>query len=142
MNRRGLALLLAVASLAVLGIVSASGILLATREAALGLRALAGVRARAAADAALSEVFRGWSPAITPVVPGDSVQIAALVLPGPATGSAFLRALGGPVFAVRATGESRSLVVQRLELLIEIDTVGSDSLWRPRPIGRGWRVIP
>lgn len=142
MNRHGLSLLLAVASLAVLGVVASSGVLLATREARLGRQALAAVRARAAAEAALTEAFRGWPADITPSMPGDSVQIAAISLPGPARGSVFLRALGGPVLALRASGEAGSLSAQRIELLIEIDTVGADSLWRPRPIGRGWRAIP
>jgi hypothetical protein len=141
-NRRGLALLLAVASLAVLGVVTASGVLLAMREAGLGRQALAGVRARAAAEAALTEAFRGWPADITPAMPGDSVPIAAISLPGPARGSVFLRALGGPVFALRASGEAGSLSTQRIELLIEIDTVGAGSLRRPQPIGRGWRAIP
>ena len=142
MTRRGLALLLAVASLAALGMVAASGVMLATREAALGQRALAGVRARGAADAALAEAYRGWPAGLTPLMPGDSVQIAVVALPGSAAGSVFLRALGGPVYALRATGEVGSLALQRLELLIEIDTTGTDSLVRPLPIARGWRPIP
>ena len=142
MNRHGVALLLAVTALAALGVVAASGVLLASREAGLGSRALARVRAGAAADGALAEAHRGWPAELSAVALGDSVPLAVVAFPGSATGTVFLHFLGGPLYALRATGNVGVVATQRLELLIEIDTSGLDSLARPRPVARGWRRIP
>ena len=147
MNRRGFALLVAMAALTVLGAISATGVALAVREAVLGRSQLADAKARAAAEGALAEAFRGWSRAATPVLPGDSLVLSAVVFSGGTAGQAVLHALGGPILALRATGtiagpggavQGRS----RIERLIRVDSAGADSLFRPRFIGLGWRLIP
>ena len=147
MSRRGFALLVAVAALAVLGAITATGVALAAREATLGRSALADATARAAAEGALAEAFRGWNRAMTPVLPGDSLLLPAAVFGGGAAGQAVLHALGGPILALRATGVVAGpggtvLGRSRVERLIRVDSAGPDSLFRPRFIALGWRLIP
>lgn len=147
MSRKGFALLVAVAALTVLGIITATGVALASREAALGRSALADATARAAAEGALAEAFRGWNRASTPVLPGDSLALSAATFAGGAVGQAVLHALGGPILALRATGVVAGpggavLARSRVERLIRVDSTGSDSLFRPHFIGLGWRLIP
>jgi hypothetical protein len=146
-NRRGFALLVAVAGLAVLGVMSATGVALAVREAALGRAALVDASARAAAEGALAEAFRGWTRATTPVLPGDSLALSPVAFSGGVVGQAVLHALGGPILALRATGVvggpgGAVLGRSRIERLIRVDSMGPDSLFRPRFIGLGWRLIP
>ena len=147
MNRRGFALLVVVAALAVLGALTATGLALAIREAAVGRSTLADARARAAAEAALAEAVRGWNPGATPASPGDSLALGPVVFSGGVTGKAVLHALGGPILALRSTGLVSSpggavLGRSRIERLIRVDSSGPDSLFRPRFVGRGWRLIP
>lgn len=147
MSRKGFALLVAVAALTVLGVMTATGVALAVREAALGRSALADATARAAAESALAEAFRGWSRAATPVFPGDSLVLSSATFTGGAVGQAVLYGLGGPILALRATGVVAGpggavLARARVERLIRVDSTGSDSLFRPRFIGLGWRLIP
>jgi type II secretory pathway pseudopilin PulG len=146
-NRRGFALLATVAALTVLGVITATGLALAIREAALGRSALADATARAAAEGALAEAFRGWNRGTTPVLPGDSLALAPAAFSGGVTGQAVVHALGGPILALRATGVVSGpggavLGKSRIERLIRVDSAGSDSLFRPRFIGLGWRLIP
>lgn len=147
MNRRGFALLVTVAALTVLGAITATGLALAIREAALGRSALADATARAAAEGALAEAFRGWNRGTTPVLPGDSLALAPAAFSAGVTGQAVVHALGGPILALRATGVVSGpggavLGKSRIERLIRVDSAGSDSLFRPRFIGLGWRLIP
>ena len=147
MSRRGFALLVVVAALTVLGVISAIGVALSVREAALGRTALADAAARAAAEGALADAFRGWNRATTPVLPGDSLALSGAVFAGGAVGQAVLHALGGPILALRATGVvpgpgGAVLARSRVERLIRVDSAGPDSLFRPRFIGLGWRLIP
>ncbi|HJR34268.1 MAG TPA: hypothetical protein VJ817_04920 [Gemmatimonadales bacterium] len=147
MNRRGFALLVAVAALVALGAITGTGVALAVREAALGRSALADATARAAAEGALAEAFRGWNRTTTPVLPGDSLALSTAAFSTGAWGQAVLHALGGPILALRATGVVTGpggavLGRSRIERLIRVDSAGSDSLFRPRFIGLGWRPIP
>ena len=147
MNRRGFALLAAIAGLAVLGALATTGVALAVREAALGRSQLADVKARAAAESALAEAFRGWPRAATPLFPGDSLVLPGVAFPAGTMGQAVLHALGGPILALRATGVATGPggAVQgrsRIERLIRVDSTGADSLFRPRFIGLGWVLIP
>lgn len=147
MNRRGFALLLALAALACLGAVAATGVALAIREAASGRSARNELWARSAAETALAESFRGWERVITPRSRGDSAPLAAVFFPGLSRGSAVLRSLGGAILAIEATGEALGpagavMTRSRVELLVRLDSAGPDSLIRPRPIRRGWRQIP
>ena len=147
MSRRGFALLVAVAALTVLGVMTATGVALAVREAGLGRSALADATARAAAESAIAEAFRGWNRATTPVFSGDSLALSPATFAGGAVGQAVLHALGGPILALRATGEVAGpggavLARVRVERLIRVDSTGSDSLFRPRFIGLGWLLIP
>jgi len=146
-NRRGFALLVSVAALTVLGAITATGLALAIREAALGRTALVDATARGAAEGALAEAFRGWNRGSSPVLPGDSLALAPVVFSGGAAGHAVVHALGGPILALRATGVVSGpggavLGRVRIERLIRVDSAGSDSLFRPRFIGLGWRLIP
>ena len=105
-NRRGVALLFAVAVIAALGMISLTGFGLARMEREAGLAAVAEVQARGAAEAALADAMAGWPRAQTPVLPGQETLLTTVMLPGPVTGQAVVRALGGPVFSIRASGDS------------------------------------
>ena len=147
MNRRGFALLVSVSALTVLGAITATGLALAIREAALGRTALIDAAARGAAEGALAEAFRGWDRGSSPILPGDSLALVPVVFSGGAAGSAVVHALGGPILALRATGVVSGpggalLGRVRIERLFRVDSAGSDSLFRPHFIGLGWRLIP
>lgn len=147
MNRRGVALLFAVAIIAALGMISLTGFGLARLERSAGLAAVAEVQARGAAEAALADALAGWPSSRTPIAPGQETVLTAVTVPGPATGGAIVRALGGPVFAILASGIRRDaaggiLAEIRLEQLIRLDSVPSDSLIRPHKYPLGWRVLP
>jgi type II secretory pathway pseudopilin PulG len=142
-NRRGIALLLAVALLAGLGMIAMTAFTLARTERVAGLAALADVQALAAADAAAAEALRGWPRVQTPTFPGDELPLARITLPGPADGWSVVRALGGPIFAVRAWGVRRDaggnpIAARRLELLVRLDSSGGRDSLRPRVNPRGW----
>ena len=147
MNRRGVALLLAVAVIAALGMISLTGFGLARVERSAGLAAMAEVQARGAAESALAVAMAGWSPLLTPILPGQETLIATTSVPGPATGQAVLRALGGPVFAIRASGVRRNaagiaIAEILLEQLVRLDSAAPDSQIHPRKYPLGWRLLP
>ncbi len=147
MNHRGAALLFAVAVIAALGLISLTGFGLARMERAAGLAAVAEVQARGAAEAALADAMAGWPASQTPPLPGQEAFLASVQFPGPATGSAVVRALGGPIFSIRASGIRRDvgggvLAEVRLEQLVRLDSVGPDSLIHPRKYPLGWRLLP
>ena len=146
MSRRGIALLLAVAALAALGTIAATAFSLAQTERAVGLAALAEVQALGAAEAAAAVALRGWPRSRTPVFPGEELPLARLVTPGPADGWSVIRALGGPIFALRAWGVRRDgagnpLAERRVELLVRLDSTGSGDSIRPRVDPRGWQGL-
>ena len=143
----GVALLLAVSALAAIGFLTLTALTLARIEAAAGLRAVARVQARGAAEAALSEALLGWPSASTPVAPGAETLLSQVSLPGPAYGVASVRALGGPLYALRASGSrpassGQPLATVRLELLVLPGTPDSNSFVHPKAYPRGWRILP
>ena len=147
MNRRGVALLLAVAVIAGLGMISLTGFGLARVERAAGLAAMAEVQARGAAETALARAMAGWAPALTPVVAGQQSLIATTTVPGPATGQAVVLALGGPVFSIRASGVRRNaagIAVAEIlmEQLVRLDSAAPDSQIHPRKYPLGWLLLP
>lgn len=147
MNTRGVALLMAVAVIAALFTISLSGYALARMERAAGVSAVAEVQARGAAEAALTDAMAGWPKSVTPLLPGLEAPLAAVSLPGPATGAAVVRALGGPVYSLNATGlrltaAGEPLAWVRVEVLVRLDSGGPDSLIRPRKFPLGWRLLP
>jgi hypothetical protein len=147
MSRQGIALLVAVVVLAALGIISATGIALGRAERTAGALAVAEVQARGAAEGAIAVALLGWPPERTPVGAGAELPVADLSVPGPAVGRAVVRALGGRVYSILGTGErvdrgGRVAARVRAELLITLDSLGPDSLARPRPYPRGWRLLP
>ena len=140
-------MLAAMAALTVLGTITATAVALAVREAALGRSQLADAKARAAAESALAEAFRGWTRAATPILPGDSLVLSGVAFPGGTMGQTVLHALGGPILALRATGVAWGpggavRGWSRIERLIRVDSAGADSLFRPRFIALGWGLIP
>lgn len=142
-----MALLVAVVVLAALGVISATSLMLGRAERIAGALAVAEVQARGAAEAAMAEAFRGWSPSQTPVGAGAEQFLAEFTTPGPAIGRAVLRALGGRVYSIVGSGEridgnGRVLAKVKAELLITLDSLGPDSLIRPRLYPRGWRLLP
>jgi hypothetical protein len=146
MNRRGIALLVAIMALGSLAVITATAASLAQREAVLGREALATLKARAAAESALGELAGGFGRELLPVWPGDSTVLPSNYFVG-GTARVVVRSLGGPIFAFEATGvvtgaAGLALARVRLELLARVDSAGPDSLLRPRPIPRGWRQIP
>ncbi|HEX7024368.1 MAG TPA: hypothetical protein VF187_06090, partial [Gemmatimonadales bacterium] len=94
--------------------------------------------ARAMAESASAGAFLGWPAALTPADPGDTLLLSAVS--GRGEGRAVLRSLGGPIFAIEATGSST--VRFRSELLVRLDSMPGDSLVYPHSIPRGWRRIP
>jgi hypothetical protein len=147
MRERGLALLIAVAAVAGLGVISLTGFALARMERASGVAAIAEVQARGAADAALADAMSGWPAALTPFMPGQEVGLGSVLLPGPALGRAVLRNLGGPVFLIRTTGVRPDaagvpLASVAAELLVQLDSGGGGGLIRPRKYPLGWRLLP
>ena len=146
-TERGVALLLAIAILAAISAMTLTAVALARTERVAGLAAVSQVQARAAAESALAEAMQGWSAGLTPGLPGMQAALASVTVPGPARGQASVRALGGPVYALRAEGARLSLAGDtlgsaRLELLVLLE--GPDSLGRVRPQAypRGWRLLP
>lgn len=147
MNRRGVALLMAVALLSSLGAIVLTGYTLARAERLAGLEAVAEVQARGAAEAALAGAQEGWNPALTPLTAGAEVPVAWFTGPGPSFGQANIKNLGGPVFAIVASGSRTDaaggvLASVTLELLVLADSIGADSLVHPRKYSLGWRVVP
>lgn len=96
MNRRGIALLLAVMALAVLGAVAATAHALAVAEARIGQSEEAEVQAAALAEGAVASAFTGWPRSESPSAPGDSLVFPDFAVAGQGRGWAVLRALGGP----------------------------------------------
>lgn len=146
MNRKGIALLLAVMALALLGAVSATAFSLAREEARIGREALATLHARSAAEASAVAALGGWRRELTPIVPGDSLVLPP-VSAGGDEGTVVVRALGGSILALESTGRAgapggTSQARIRLQLLVRLDSAECDSLVYPRRISRGWRVIP
>lgn len=138
---------MAVAVIAALGTISLSGFALARMERAAGESAVAEIQARGAAEAALADAMAGWSRSVTPLVPGQEALVALVTLPGPAMGRAVVRALGGPVFSLRATGVRLTpagvpLASIRVELLVRLDSLAPDSLIHPCKYPHGWRLLP
>ena len=147
MNRRGVALLFAVAVIAALGMISLTAFGLARMERAAGLAAMAEVQARGAAETALANAMAGWPRLQTPALPGQEVLLTTVAVPGPAPGQAVVRALGGPVFSIRASGVRRGaagevLAAILMEQLVRLDSAAPDSLIHPRKYPLGWRVFP
>jgi hypothetical protein len=147
MNARGVAMLMAVSVIAALGTISLSAYALARMERAAGVAAVAEVQARGAAEAALADAMAGWDRSLTPLLPGQEAPLASVTLPGPATGRAVIRALGGPVFSLNATGSrltgaGQPLASVRVELLVRLDSTAPDSLTRARKFPLGWRLLP
>lgn len=146
-RERGVALLVAVSVLAAVGMITLTGFALARVERLAGLAAVARVQALGAAEAALSEAMLGWSSAQTPPAPGESTALVSLVLPGPVRGQALVRALGGAVFAIEASGARLSVSGEllgsvRMELLVLLDAADSNSFLHPRAYPRGWGLLP
>jgi hypothetical protein len=147
MNVRGVAMLLAVSAIAALGTIALSAFALARVERAAGIAAVAEVQARGAAEAALADAMGGWDRSLTPQLPGQEAALASVTLPGPVTGQAVIRALGGPVFSlnavgVRLNGAGEPLASVRVELLVRLDSTAPDSLIRARKFPLGWRLPP
>jgi hypothetical protein len=70
-----------------------------------------------------------------------------VTLPGPASGEWVVRALGGPIFAIRANGVRLSAAGQPIasvviEELVRLDSLAPDSLIHPRKYPLGWRLLP
>ncbi|NOT09012.1 MAG: hypothetical protein HOP28_12505 [Gemmatimonadales bacterium] len=147
MNRGGAALFLAVVVLSAVGAIVASALLLARAERAQGTAAVAEVQARGAAEAAVAEALLGWPKGLTPSRPGESVPLSTITRPGGAQASASVRALGGPILAIRGEGVRRDaaggiLARVAIELLVRLDSTAGDSVIRPKRYPRGWRLLP
>ena len=146
-DERGVALLIAVAVLASVGALSLTALALAREERVAGLAALARVQARGAAESALAQALLGWPAAQTPSAVGSEYSVATTSVPGPATGSVRVRALGGPIYALEAEGIRRSVAGDllgsvRLELLVTLSPPDSIGTTEPARYPRGWRVLP
>lgn len=147
LGEQGIALLLAVAVLAALGIISLTALALARTERAAGLAAIARVQARGAAEGALALAQLGWPSSSTPLAPGAETNLTLFSAPGPAVGQAKVRALGGAVYALEASGARLSVAGDllgsvHLELLVLLSPPDSNSRVHPAAYPRGWRLLP
>lgn len=145
-ERGGYALLIALVALAGVGAVIATGFALARSESRAGLAAVARVQAQSAAETAAADALRGWNVSDTPSLPGQETRIVQVNLPGPVEGTATVRSLGGPVYAIRATGLRRessggAIGFAEIEVLVLLDSVQEGRI-RPRTYPRGWRILP
>jgi hypothetical protein len=146
-SKRGLALLIAMAVVAALGMISLTGFALALQERAVGLGAVAEIQAEGAADAALADAMAGWPASQTPLMPGQETALATVRVPGPAVGQAAVRNLGGPIFLLRATGVrfdrlGTPIASTEAELLVRLDSAGGGARVNPRKYPLGWRRLP
>lgn len=146
MNRRGMALLVAVIALAVMGGVAVTLQVLTLAESALGSSSMEMARAEAIAEGAAALAWRGWPASATPSVPGDSLELSRFAGAG-GEGRAVLRALGGPLFALESTAPILPTSRQRpgragVLILVAIDSAAGDSVVMPHLVARGWRMIP
>jgi len=144
---RGAALLLAVVAMAALGAMSVGGYALARSERQSGQGALGRIQARGAAEAAIARALEGWPASLTPITPGDETFLVSLAAPGATRGAALVKSLGGGVYAVRGEGVRTDLggtaiAFAELEVLVLVDSLGPDSVTRPRVYPRGWRILP
>ncbi len=142
-----MALLFAVVVIAALGMIALTAFGLARLQRQAGLGAVAEVQARGAADAALAEAMVGWPKSSTPLLAGQQTVVTSLTIPGPATGEWVVKALGGPVFSILASGErldaaGNPLGAVVLEQLVRLDSLAPDSLIHPRKYPLGWRLLP
>lgn len=145
-GRRGFALLLALGALIGLAAIVLTAGILARSESRSGFAAMARLQATAAALTAASQALEGWNASETPLSPGQERRIVTLEVPGPAEGTATLRSLGGPVFAIRAIGVRREASgnatgYAAMEVLILLDSTMAGRV-RPRVYPRGWRILP
>ncbi len=146
MGSRGFALLLAIGTLVGLAGIVLTAAVLSQNESRSGLAALGSIEAKAAALTAASDALEGWNQSDTPQVPGQERRIVAVTVPGPAEGTATLRSLGGPIYAIRANGvrrdvSGRAIGSAEFEVLILLDSAISGRV-RPRVYPRGWRILP
>ena len=146
MNRRGVALFVAVLALGVLGAVAATLLGLTLTESALGRSSLSVAQAEAVAEGAASNAWRGWLAGLTPLAPGESLEVARF--PGASgEGRAVVRGLGGTLFALEASAPL-ALIAGRppsrvgVLLIVALDSLAGDSLVVPHLVARGWRLVP
>jgi hypothetical protein len=142
----GFALLATMVALAGIGAIVVIGFALAQNENRTGLEAVARVQAQAAAETAAADALLGWDTTKTPHLVGEEQRIVALHLPGATEGTATVRAMGGPVYAIRATGVRRessgdAIGTAELEVLVLLDSAEAGRI-RPRLYPRGWRILP
>jgi hypothetical protein len=145
-NRRGVALFVAVLALGVLGAVTATLLGLTLTESALGRSSLSVAQAEALAEGAASEAWRGWSAGLTPLAPGDSLEVARFV-GASGEGKAVVRGLGGTLFALEASAPLANIAGRPpgrvgVLLIVSLDSLPGDSLVVPHLVARGWRLIP
>jgi hypothetical protein len=142
----GYALLIALVALAGVGSVITTGFALAKSESRAGRAAIAQVQAQSAAETAAADALRGWNVSDTPSRAGQENRIVKVNLPGAAEGTASVRSIGGPVYAIRATGVSReasgdAIGFAEIEVLVLLDSAQEGRI-RPRIYPRGWRILP
>jgi hypothetical protein len=148
MSRRGVALLLAVVALALIGGIAASAVTLALVEHKAGAGLLAGTQARGAAEAALAEASQGWSPAMRPAGVGSSQTLWTRTLPHNVQAELRLVATEGPYLIAVGLGTKRSFGMQvvasaEVQAVFRPDSAPPDTLERPsRPPRSRWRSPP
>jgi hypothetical protein len=148
MTRRGVALLVAVVALALIGGIAATAVTLALAEHKAGAGVLAATQARAAAEAALAEASQGWSPAMRPTVAGSSRSLWAGTFPQNVGAELRFIATEGPYLIAVGQGTRRSSGMQvianaEVQAVVRPRSAPSDTLERPtRPPRSRWRSPP
>lgn len=148
MSRRGMALLVAVVALALIGGIAASAVTLALAERKAGAGLLASTQVRGAAEAALAEASQGWSSAIRPAGVGASQTLWTRVLPQNVQAELRLVATEGPYLIAAGLGTKRAAGMQviasaEVQAVVRPDSAPPDTLERPnRPPRSRWRSPP
>ena len=148
MSRRGVALLVAVVALALIGGIAASAVTLALAEHKAGAGLLAATQARGAAEAALAEASQGWAPAMRPAGVGSSQLLWTRGFPQNVRAELRFVAAEGPYLIAAGLGSKRNAGMQviasaEVQAVVRPDSAPPDTLERPsRPPRSRWRSPP
>jgi hypothetical protein len=148
MSRRGVALLVAVVALALIGGIAATAVALALAEHRAGAGLLAATQARGAAEAALAEASEGWPPSMRPAGVGASRSLWTRALPQNVRAELLLTGTEGPYLIAVGLGTKWTAGVQvianaEVQAVVRPDSAPPDTLERPsRPPRSRWRSPP
>lgn len=148
MTRRGVAMLVAVVALALVGGIAATAVTLALAEHKAGAGLLAATQARGASEAALAEASQGWPPSMRPAGVGSSRSLWTRALPQNVRAELRFVATEGPYLIAVGLGTKRTAGMQvianaEVQAVVRPDSAPPDTLEQPsRPPRARWRSPP